>query len=96
MQSAAIFAALFFCAIDISILMYWPSTSRNGEYVYQVMDGDILDPDAYLGMYDDWRDVSTWPVSSRESEAVKKAAKQQADPLAKTGAARRTPGTAGR
>ena len=66
-------------------LMYWPSTSRNGEYVYQVMDGDILDPDAYLGMYDDWRDVSTWPVSSRESEAVKKAAKQQADPLAKTG-----------
>ena len=37
-------------------------------------------------MYDDWRDVSTWPVSSRESEAVKKAAKQQADPLTKTGA----------
>ena len=67
-------------------LMYWPSTSRNGEYVYQVMDGDILDPDSYLGMYDDWRDVSTWPVSSRESEAVKKAAKQQADPLTKTGA----------
>lgn len=67
-------------------LMYWPSTSRNGEYVYRVMDGDILDPDAYLGMYDDWRDVSTWPVSSRELEAVKKAAKQQADPLAKTGA----------
>lgn len=67
-------------------LMYWPSTSSNGEYVFRVMDGDILDPDAYLGMYDDWRDVSTWPVSSRESEAVKKAAKQQADPLAKTGA----------
>lgn len=67
-------------------LMYWPSTSRNGEYVYRVMDGDILDPDAYLGMYDDWRDVSTWPVSSRESEAVEKSAKQQADPLAKTGA----------
>ena len=67
-------------------LMYWPSTSSNGEYVFRVMDGDILDPDAYLGLYDDWRDVSTWPVSSRESEAVEKAAKQQADPLAKTGA----------
>ena len=67
-------------------LMYWPSTSSNGEYVFRVMDGDILDPDAYLGLYDDWRDVSTWPVSSRESEAVKKAAKQQADPLVKTGA----------
>lgn len=66
-------------------LMYWPSTSSNGEYVFRVMDGDILDPDAYLGLYDDWRDVSTWPVSSRESEAVEKSAKQQADPLAKTG-----------
>ena len=66
-------------------LMYWPSTSSNGEYVFRVMDGDILDPDDYLGLYDDWRDVSTWPVSSRESEAVKKAAKQQADPLTKTG-----------
>ena len=66
-------------------LMYWPSTSSNGEYVFRVMDGDILDPDDYLGLYDDWRDVSTWPVSSRESEAVEKSAKQQADPLAKTG-----------
>ena len=66
-------------------LMYWPSTSSNGEYVFKVMDGDVLDPDYYLGLYDDWRDASTWPVSSRESEAVKKSAKQQADPLTKTG-----------
>ena len=27
-------------------LMYWPSTSSNGEYVYKVMDGDVLDPDS--------------------------------------------------
>lgn len=66
-------------------LMYWPSTSRNGEYVFKVMDGDILDPDYYLDLYDDWRDASTWPVSSRESEAMKRSAKQQADPLTKTG-----------
>lgn len=66
-------------------LMYCPSTSSNGEYVFKVMDGDILDPDYYLGLYDDWRDASTWPVSSRESEAVKRSAKQQADPLTKTG-----------
>lgn len=66
-------------------LMYWPSTSSNGEYIYRVMDGDVVDPDYYLGLYDDWRDVSTWPVSSRESEAVKKTASQQADPLTKDG-----------
>lgn len=66
-------------------LMYWPSTSSNGEYVYKVMDGDVLDPDYYLGLYDDWHDASTWPVSSRESEAVQRSAKQQSDPLTKTG-----------
>ena len=66
-------------------LMYWPSTSSNGEYVFKVMDGDVLDPDYYLGLYDDWHDASTWPVSSRESEAMKRSAKQQADPLTKTG-----------
>ena len=66
-------------------LMYWPSTSSNGEYVYKVMDGDVLDPDYYLGLYDDWHDASTWPVSSRESEAVQRSAKQQADPLTKAG-----------
>ena len=66
-------------------LMYWPSTSSNGEYIYRVMDGDIVDPDYYLGLYDDWRDVSTWPVSSRESETVKKTVSQQADPLTKDG-----------
>lgn len=66
-------------------LMYWPSTSSNGEYIYRVMDGDVVDPDYYLGLYDDWHDVSTWPVSSRESEAVKKTASQQANPLTKDG-----------
>lgn len=66
-------------------LMYWPSTSSNGEFIFRVLDGDVVNPDYYLGLYDDWRDVSTWPVSSRESEAVKKTASQQADPLTKAG-----------
>ena len=55
-------------------LMYWPSTSANGEYIFRVMEGDVIDPDYYLGLYDDWRDVSTWPVSSRESAADEKSA----------------------
>ncbi len=66
-------------------LMYWPSTSSNGEYVYEVLDGEILDPDVYLAKYDDWRDISTWPVSSRESEVVKAAVNKVADPLGKEG-----------
>lgn len=66
-------------------LMYWPSTSSNGEYVYEAMDGELLDPDEYLARYDDWRDISTWPVSSRESEVVRAAARKVADPLGKEG-----------
>jgi predicted P-loop ATPase len=66
-------------------LMYWPSTSANGEFVYKDIDGEMLDPNVYLEKYDDWRDASTWPVSSRQSKAVQKAAKQVADPLTKEG-----------
>ena len=66
-------------------LMYWPSTSANGEFVFLPIDGELLDPDEYLAKYDDWRDTSTWPVSSRQSKAVQKSAKQQADPLIKEG-----------
>ena len=66
-------------------LMYWPSTSKNGEFVFRRFEGKRLDPDYYLGLYDDWRDASTWPVSSRESEAVRREAKKQADPLTKPG-----------
>ena len=66
-------------------LMYWPSTSANGEFFFQVKDGTFLDPDAYLHRYADWHDVSTWPVSSRQSEAVRRSISQQANPLTKPG-----------
>lgn len=66
-------------------LMYWPSTSTNGEFFYEVKDGAPLDPDAYLAKYDDWRDASTWPVSSRQSEAVRRSISEQADPVEKPG-----------
>lgn len=66
-------------------LMYWPSTSRNGIFVYEEKDGSLLDPDVFLNKYDDWRDTSTWPVSSRQSEILERSLKEQADPLSKEG-----------
>jgi len=66
-------------------LMYWPSTSANGEFFFQTKDGADLDPDVYLSKYADWHDASTWPVSSRQSEAVRRSIAQQADPLTKPG-----------
>lgn len=70
---------------EASRLMYWPSTSSNGEFFYKVQDGTELDPDEYLSRYDDWHDASTWPVSSRQSEVVQHSIAQQADPLTKPG-----------
>ena len=66
-------------------MMYWPSASIDGEYVFQYCDGPFLDPDVVLAAYHDWRDVSSWPMSSRVSEVIKKTAAKQKDPLEKPG-----------
>lgn len=66
-------------------LMYWPSTSTDGDFFYAELDGPWLDPDTVLATYDDWRDVTTWPTSTRQSAVQPVAVKHQADPLAKPG-----------
>lgn len=66
-------------------LMYWPSTSKDSPYVYQVQDGEWLDADEILDSYKDWTDASQWPVSSKVDKLVKKAMAKQGDPLEKPG-----------
>ncbi len=66
-------------------MMYWPSTSQDGAYFFDYVDADFLDPDAVLATYHNWRDVSSWPMSSRVAEVVKKTAAKQKDPLTKSG-----------
>lgn len=68
-----------------SRLMYWPSCSSDGEYVYRVLDMPWLDPDTVLAQYDDWHDISFWPTSSRVSEIRQRTAKKQGDPRDKDG-----------
>ena len=67
-------------------LMYWASTSSNGEFFFDHKDGELLNPDNYLSRYKDWRDVTSWAMSSRQSEIVKRSMSRQADPLEKDGA----------
>lgn len=66
-------------------LMYWPSTSQDAEYVFEQLDGPLLDPDAVLATYHNWRDVSSWPMSSRVAEVVKRTNAKQQDPVEKGG-----------
>lgn len=66
-------------------LMYWPSTSQDGEFLFEQQDGPDLNPDDILSRYTDWHDTTQWPMSSRQSEIVKRTIAKQADPLEKEG-----------
>ncbi len=66
-------------------VMYWPSTSRDGQFIFEYLDAPMLNPDEVLGTYHDWRDVSSWPMSSRVAQIVKSSASKQKDPLEKGG-----------
>ena len=68
-----------------SRLMYWPSASRDAEYVFEYNDETPIDADEVLGRYPDWRDVSFWPVCQDEVRVNKKRTDRQQDPLAKKG-----------
>lgn len=68
-----------------SRLMYWPSTSSDGEFFFYEITGEALDPDEVLSKYKDWKDVSSWPVSNRQHSIVQKDIKKQEDPLQKRG-----------
>lgn len=68
-----------------SRLMYWPSTSADGEFVCREIEGEILDPDTILSKYVDWHNSAEWPVSKRQQTIVLREIRKQADPLAKGG-----------
>lgn len=69
-----------------SRLMFWPSTSSDGDYVFKVQDLKWLNPDDVLARYTfGWQDVSYWPQSSREKPKILSDIKKQEDPLTKKG-----------
>lgn len=66
-------------------LFYWPSTSRDGDFVFESQDGPACDVDEVLASYVDYKDVSQWPMSSRESDAIAHEVKKAGDPTEKPG-----------
>ncbi|NME94438.1 hypothetical protein HF847_00230 [Clostridium cochlearium] len=66
-------------------LMYWPSTSSDGEYFFKAIAGKFLNPDEVLDLYKDWKDTSSWPISSRQTAVLEKSINKQEDPLKKHG-----------
>ena len=66
-------------------LMYWPSTAKDGEYIFRHQTGHLLDADEVLGSYFDWTDIKEWPTSSREDNIILNKARRQEDPYEKKG-----------
>lgn len=69
---------------EASRLMYWPSVCADGEYIYYTADKPMLSVDGLLGLYADWRDMSSWPTVPGETGPQRLAARQE-DPLNKRG-----------
>lgn len=70
---------------ELPRLFYWPSTSKDAEYVFEYQDGPACDVDKILASYRDYRDVSEWPVSSREGDVLAHEIRKAGDPMEKPG-----------
>ena len=66
-------------------MMYWASCPSDGHFVFDESAGKALCADEYLARYPDWRDPTTWPTSSRQTEVIRTAISHQQDPLEKEG-----------
>ena len=65
-------------------LMYWPSCSADGEYVFKYADRPFVSVDAVLGSYTDWHDWTQRPQVPGANN-YQKLAVRQGDPEAKSG-----------
>lgn len=70
---------------ELPRLFYWPSTSKDADFVFGYQDGPACDVDAILSQYVDYKDVSAWPLSSREGDVIAHEIKKQGDPTEKPG-----------
>lgn len=70
---------------ELPRLFYWPSTSKDADYVFQYQDGPACDVDKVLSQYVDPFDVSAWPISSREGSVIAHEMKKVGDPTEKPG-----------
>ena len=69
---------------ELNRLMYWPSCSADGEFVYRAGDKPLALTDGILAMYTDWHDMGLWPTVPGKPLLSRPTTKQQ-DPEDKNG-----------
>lgn len=70
---------------QVARLFYYPSTSKNGEFVFEQQEGPVCDVDEILSTYHNYKDASEWPTSSREGEVIAHSMKKAGEPTEKPG-----------
>lgn len=70
---------------EASRLMYWPSVSADGEYIFHWADKPLLSTDGMLATYAEWTDCTAWPQVPGAAQARKKHAAKQENPREKRG-----------
>ena len=54
------------CSFRIAQLMFYPTTPKDGEFIFKKIEGEILNPDKFLADYPLWQDISTLPLTPDE------------------------------
>lgn len=68
---------------EASRLMYWPSCSKDSEFIFKYKDKPFASADGILGLYKNWKDTNEWPKIVNEPDIIKKEVSKQKDPLEK-------------
>lgn len=68
---------------EASRLMYWPSCSRDSDFIFKYADKSFACVDGLLKQYKNWRDINEWPKLISEPEILKKEIAKQKDPFEK-------------
>lgn len=66
-----------------SRLMYWPSCSKDSEFVFASEDKPFASVDGILQMYQNWKNPNEWPKIPNEPDTIKREIAKQKDPLEK-------------
>lgn len=64
-------------------LMFWPSRSRDGAWLFKTWEGMFLQKDMFLR--DGWEDMAKWPRHPLEKDLKRIVGRKQQDPTTKTG-----------
>ena len=73
------------CSFIPSQLMFWPTVSSDGEYVFTEVEGEPLNPDVFLEKYPTWKDPSSLPTLIQERPLHERSGQKVEDPLEKSG-----------